>query len=519
MDLQYPMTNIEFLFNSTEKHNFGIYNFIIPEHPPLFNVVNWIINVDISGSMIRLCKDGQTKIDQIKHTIKNMLKYFLEVKTEKNISQFITLIAFDHKIKIISKNEELNEEFVQKFNEILIHKFEPTGMTDIGIAIDAASNIIRQAQQQEQAQQQQQAPLIKTIQIFLTDGEITKGETETEKLKSKIMTDDNISNVFIGFGADHSGTLLEDLANTQNGEYYFIESLEKAGMVYGEIIYNSLYEAVRNLKLEIEDGVIYDYKTNKWVKTLNVGSIPYGVTRTWHISTNDKNTWWRYTTEQNQVKIMANYDSISQKGVEYDQPTMNANYPEIDTINKKVEKYKWRQETLELIAETKNYIKLLNINNLMYFAPDSQGYYYEDPDNSGQDCEQESAQQESAQQESAQQDLINKLDKFMLSLKTYIEENNLQEDAFMKNLTDDIYISIHSIHSDKGYLYLSARQHSQGSQRAYNMTNYEELINPNFQDNSNLSSYTQSYETSCASTTSYSSQQTSGLMKTISTQY
>lgn len=508
---QYPMTDIEFLYPSHIKNNFGIYNFTVPEQDPIFKTVNWVINVDISGSMTGMCKDGQTKMEQIKHTLKNMIKYFQELKTEKKINQYITLIAFDDQTKMISYNEEINEAYVKKFNEALIYQFEPTGMTDIGSAIDVASNIINEIKAIQQTNKMIETP-IKTTHIFLTDGEITKGEIEPEKLKNKITIDDNISNIFIGFGTDHSGTLLEHLSDTKNSEYYFIESLEKAGMVYGEIIYNSLYEAVRNFKLKIENGKIYNYKTNTWVQIIDVGNIPYGAKKTWHIETNDENTWWKYTSEQNQIKVMASYDSISQKGVEYDQPTTYAEYPDINTINKNVEKYKWRQQTLELIAETKQFIKLHKGNQQLqtlnrYHISDSQ--FYEENYNCAQYFENSAS--------TPREELIIKLDKFMLSLKTYIEENDLQEDTFMKNITDDIYVSIHSIDSTKGYLYISARQKSQGSQRSYNITNYEELINPNFKDSNNLSLYTQSYETSSTSTTSYSSQQTVGLMQIINT--
>ena len=498
MESLHPETNIKFLYPFNVKTNFGIYNFNVPEHEPIFKTVHWVINIDVSGSMMDSCKDGQTKINQIKHALKNMIKYFLELKTEQNINQYITLIAFDNQIKLVSYNEEINEAYVKKFNKTLIKQFEPTGMTDIGIALDAASNIINGNKITQQTDDIPETPC-KTIHIFLTDGEITKGEIEPDKLKSKITTDDNISNVFIGFGKDHSGKLLEDLADTKNGEYYFIESLEKAGMVYGEVIYNSLYEAFCNLTLTIENGKFYNYKTNTWVETLEVGNIPYGAKKTWHIKTDN---------EFSKVKIIVGYESILQKGVECHLSNINTEYPEKDTINKKVEKYKWRQETQELIAETKKYIQLQSQNAYrQYYWIDSQ-----------LEVEEEQPQEEQPQEEQPQQNLITKLDNFMLRLKSYIEKNNLQEDTFMKNLTDDIYVSIHSITSDKGYLYLSARQCSQGSQRAYNMTDYEELINPNCNMNSGLSSYTQSYETSSSSVTTYSTGKTSGLMRTINTQ-
>lgn len=472
-------TTIEFLYPETEQENFGIYNLIVPDKPILFKTIHWILNVDVSGSMSNKCKDGKTKIEQIKHTMKNMLDYFL---TFKDIKQHITLIAFDDEIKIISYNEEINENYITTFNKTLIHKFQPENLTDIGIALDSAADVIRKIQQTQE-------PLNKIVHILLTDGQITKGEQDNYILKNKVVIGKNISNVFIGFGTDHSAILLEHLADQTNCEYYFIESLEKAGMVYGEIIYNNLYEAIRNLTIKIEHGDIYDYKTNTWGASLNVGNIPFGTNRTWHIK----------TTENIRVRITASYDSIINPRIEYDYFTILSEYPILNTINKKVEKYKWRQQTQELLHETKNYIKLSGrqTNKYRYSHIMRDGYLDDDDTKINQE-----------------KVLIKRLDDFMLLLKSYIEINNLQNDEFMKSLTDDIYISIRSITSTKGYLYTSARFCSQGAQRAYNMTDYEELINKD-EGYDNLSIYTQSYETSHSSTTTYSPMKTAELMSTL----
>ena len=50
-------------------------------------------------------------------------------------------------------------------------------------------------------------------------------------------------------------------------------------------------------------------------------------------------------------------------------------------------------------------------------------------------------------------------------MKKYMDDNNLNDDKFMKNLCDDIYISHESIGTKFANMFINARQTSQGNQR------------------------------------------------------
>ena len=77
----------------------------------------------------------------------------------------------------------------------------------------------------------------------MTDGNIN-GEIDNEVLYSKVYSTYKTStNIFVGFGQTHDNVLLKNYLHSK-GEYYFIESLENAGMVYGEVLYNSIYESI-----------------------------------------------------------------------------------------------------------------------------------------------------------------------------------------------------------------------------------------------------------------------------------
>jgi hypothetical protein len=59
---------------------------------------------------------------------------------------------------------------------------------------------------------------------------------------------------------------------------------------------------------------------------------------------------------------------------------------------------------------------------------------------------------------------------FFHELKKYMKDNNLNEDKFLKNLCDDIYISYRTMGSQYGEMYTTSRQTSQGNQRCYTVS-------------------------------------------------
>ena len=116
--------------------------------------------------MSNICSDGKSKMQQIKYALQKMIKYFYSLSVNNNIEQTITLIIFDDESTIISDREEINEKYIIKFNEELIHKFVPNNTTDIGNALDTAAYFTSLSHTNQLRPQ-------KTIHIFLTDGQIT----------------------------------------------------------------------------------------------------------------------------------------------------------------------------------------------------------------------------------------------------------------------------------------------------------------------------------------------------------
>ena len=54
------------------------------------------------------------------------------------------------------------------------------------------------------------------------------------------------------------------MAKLSNGSYHFVDTIENAGMVYGEIIHSLLYKTVEDIKVYVEGVEVYDFNENCW---------------------------------------------------------------------------------------------------------------------------------------------------------------------------------------------------------------------------------------------------------------
>ena len=291
----------------------------------------------------------------------------------------------------------------------------------------------------------------------MTDGDATSGSKDHMVLRQ--LVDRSVKNAFIGVGIEHDSNLLNFLGGTTNSSYHFIDKLETAGFVYGEILHEILYKSLQNTELEIKNGLIYNYKSNLWTNKLFIGDVIGESDKTYHIISDNPSCCIIIVSGTNyndckdcKEEIQTDYNTI----VFFDEDT-NENYD--------LTKYIFRHRTLQLLFEVNEFETDKHSKNSSD-SSDTNSLFARGI-GLGLGINIRANNQEIKQKES---NLKSKLLEFIAEIKNYINENHLTDDKFLKNLCDDIYISYKTIGSKYGKMYTSARQTSQGAQRCYNVT-------------------------------------------------
>ena len=338
----------------------------------------------------------------------------------------MAVIAFNDKIHRIFDFIQVTKENVSELIE-KINKIEAEDSTNIEIALKESREIIETYKKSN--------PLCKMYHIQLTDGEIRDGETNLLKLKG--MIDDSYPNIFVGFGLEHDSFLLNGLSNTKKGDYRFIDKIENSGLVYGEIIHNILYSAIENTKIIVENGEIYDWTKNTWENEIEFSGVSGNSEKTFHIKSNTPNDIVAsiYGSLHNSDEIIL-LDTIIRLP---DLICIDTNTIEPEDLTK----YAFRQKTLELLFEVRNYTEQkYKLNNTSILNPD---YDEEEYDNI---LNNKKALKVTAK------DLALKLRKLMKEMRNYMRHHKLETDKFMKLLCDDICVAYNTFESPYAQMYV-----------------------------------------------------------------
>jgi Mg-chelatase subunit ChlD len=412
-----------------EAANFGILTLNVVSCGISEKEQDFVFTIDQSGSMSDICSDGRSKMQHIIHTLKNMISYFHD---NQIINLHITVFAFDDNFATVIERTQVSDT---NLKEILtkVDGIQPKGGTNIEIALKETGKYITRVRTEN--------PLHNISHIFMTDGEATVGNKNADVLKG--LVDPSIENAFIGFGSNHDSTLLTHISDYRNSSYHFIDALEKAGLVYGEILHGILYKYLTDVQVTVENGLVYDFKTNQWIDKLFIGDIAGESDKTYHLISN--------TPDSCNVIL-----SCKNLGEEYF-------FAVCQLVNQESNhtKYVYRQKTLELLFELSN----LQKNKMGTQNPYD---YFHHLSLSMQECDDYTSKMERIKVEVKV--LKQKLREFFEQIKKYMSDNNLNDDSFLKNLCDDIYISHKTLGTTYGAMYATARQTSQGTQRCYTVS-------------------------------------------------
>jgi hypothetical protein len=364
--------------------------------------------IDCSGSMSDQCSDGRTKMQHILHTLKNMILF---LKENPSLKVNIAIHAFDDKIfKIVDRipvNQDTYDKIIDKIETI-----HPRNSTNIEKALNDVNEYFNSTEFPVECEK---------VSILMTDGQANSGKQSYSELRNCV--NNTITNIFIGFGLDHDAKLLKTISSGENSSYYFIDKLENAGLVYGEILHGIVYKFLENVKISVTNGVIYDYKTNTWSTTLYVGNIVSEGSKFYHL-TSEKTT--------DCVVKLTGFEVSD--GIEF---TIIVPVQE-DLID--LTKYMYRQRTQELLFKVNSF-------------------------NSNEDITKNYIEKQTNKKA-----LRSELHNFFKELKKYMSDNKLEDDILLKNLCDDIYICYRTFGTNYGFMFCYARECSQGQQRAYTAT-------------------------------------------------
>jgi hypothetical protein len=372
--------------------------------------------------------------------MKNILKKLSDID---NINVQICIITFGNEAQLFLETTTVTTENV---NEIIdsIMAIEAEGTTNI----EKAFELVRK-QAHEYGNNSEKT---KIIHINMTDGEITSGEENPEKLQ--LMLNQDIDNVFIGFGKDHDALMLKTLSSIKNGEYRFIDDLENTGMVYGEIIHNILYTATECTYLAIENGKIYDWENNMWTDYLYLGNVYSEQKRHFQIICEN-------TQDMRAHIFYFKTHPITDIPVRFLHCELCDIFPHIvDENNQPVENnlthFMFRQKTQQLLSELRAF------NKKTYMA------------NKNKIFEDHSNQLIKTKMEQLMKLIVDTMHLYSL------DDKDKGIHKMLKLLCDDLYVSHKTIGTTYSYMYSYARETSQGRQTTYTVAvpdNLEERMN------------------------------------------
>lgn len=353
-----------------------------------------LFQMDASGSMRDLCKDGRSKMEHTHHTLCNILD---EVSSYQNVHVMIR--GFDHAIHPIVPVTRVLPHTLEEIIYEIKARLYPREMTDLELALkDSAACITAYLTEH---------PHHEVTHIFMTDGEATQGNKNPDVLAASVVQDVRVTNTFLAFGLDHHAETMIALGHAgPKSSNWIIDTLENAGLVYGEILHREFFAAMKDVHIHVTGGAqIYDYQLGAFVFQLTVPVLPSESQHRYHLFFGEAVTDTTITINDDQVLHIAKND-----------------FPRVDLTP---QLFRLRTQQWMAVAKGKD-----------------------DPE--------------------VRANLLGHL----TALQDHMTTHGLQTDPFWLNLCDDVYLTIHSLGTNRRNLCIAARETSQGRNQCYNIKDF-----------------------------------------------
>jgi len=427
---------------------FGILNFTAVHCLPSSVVHDFIFVVDNSGSMTDKCGDNRTKMQHIIHTLKKMIIYFRE---NPDIKVNITIFTFDdYFYKVVERTKITKENIPEILDKI--DNIEPNGGTNIELALKETNQYIYGLQCLY--------PNNQFNNIIMTDGEVTIGDNNPNNLIKHV--DKSNYNIFVGFGINHDANLLNKISYGNKSAYYFIDEIEKAGLVYGEILHSLLYKLLYDVDIILDNGLVYNYVSNLWTNRLYIGDVTGETNKIYHIISS--------CPDDCRLLIQCKKN----RNDKFNTLSFNIDKKDND-VETKFDKYIFRHRTLEILYEAKKCQEDKNNHyNYKHFSNFDSFTDFDDFANDNLIQNEDDYKKKYDEIEKNAECIKKKMFGLLLEMKKYMQDNTCN-DEFIKNLSSDIYISRKTFGTKYGAMYICARQISQGTQRCYTVCKTPDL--------------------------------------------
>ena len=372
----------------------------------------FLFTIDRTGSMQEVMEDNITNMSYAIQTMKSMVHYLSKQQTDVQIQ----INVFNSTVDVLVPPTRVSDQNTTTICELL-DTVIPSGITNIGTALQTAADTCRAYSKMN--------PRHNIAHIFMTDGEPTDGICATHELTALVNTD--YPNVNIGFGHRHNVHLMRKLSDLDRSYYSFVDNAKNTSMVYGEIMHRLLYPAATDVRINVENGEIYNWRKNTWDTFLTEPVLIGDDEKTYHIRTPDvdeirvelcgKIASVPHDDEHNEVGLF--FEIIVERI-----PDLVNMAGEITEYTNLI-RYAFRQKVLELLYLGQS--EFLS-NRRAYKSDLSQTFH---------------------------------------AIQDYMKTNRKETDPFLCQLCDDLSITYRTCSTEYGRLYAMARSTTQGGQQSY----------------------------------------------------
>ena len=236
-----PEKNCQLPFNT------GYFTFECDETQILNGLYHIVLSIDTSGSM-------NSVMVKLKTMLTSILKYLFDLQNDNSkIEIYITLLVFNQKVYRHVKNRKLDSELYETLKN-KIQNLTACGTTNFELPFTKIKDYFMINVKQN-------------IHLFFTDGHPTCGKMSFEDLQPCIQTD--YMHYYVGFDTHHNYQLLDTIAKNKQdnglcGKYYYLDLIENAPLIYGDIFHNVFYKAYEHVTFTSQYIEFYNEEKNTW---------------------------------------------------------------------------------------------------------------------------------------------------------------------------------------------------------------------------------------------------------------